>query len=89
MSKSLFVGNIAYGAMESELRQLFSTCGTVQNVRFVMDHRKGRFRGFGFVIMPDKDAEAAVLKLDGEEFQGRKLKVSVARASRAENLQSA
>lgn len=89
MSKSLFVGNIAYGAMEMEIRDLFSTCGTVQNVRFAMDHRRGRFRGFGFVIMSDKDAELAVLELDGREFQGRKLKVSIARASRDASLQSA
>ncbi|MEX0326741.1 MAG: RNA recognition motif domain-containing protein [Puniceicoccaceae bacterium] len=89
MSKSLFVGNIAYGAMEMEIRELFSSYGTVQNVRFAMDHRRGRFRGFGFVIMPDNDAEVAVQELDGMEFQGRRLKVSVARASRDASLQSA
>jgi RNA recognition motif-containing protein len=81
MSKSLFVGNIAYGAMEREIRELFSTCGTVEDVRFVMDYQKGRFRGFGFVHMPDGDAEEAVQKLNGEEFQGRNLKVSVAQPS--------
>ena len=81
MSKSLFVGNIAYGAMEREIQELFATCGTVQDVRFIMDHHKGRFRGFGFVNMPDQDAETAVHRLNGEEFQGRQLKVSIAQPS--------
>ena len=81
MSTSLFVGNIAYGAMEKEIHELFSSCGTVQQVRFIMDHRKGKFRGFGFVIMSDCDAGNAIENLDGKEFQGRRLKVSEAKAS--------
>ena len=81
MSKSLFVGNIAYGAMEREIRELFSTCGLVEEVKFIIDHQKGRFRGFGFVNMPDPDAETAVEQLNGTEFQGRQLKVSVAQPS--------
>jgi RNA recognition motif-containing protein len=78
MSTSIFIGNIPYGAMEAEIRDLFSTCGTVQDVHFIMDYRKGRFRGFGFVTMPKKDAALAISKLNGVEFQGRNLKVSEA-----------
>lgn len=89
MSKSLFVGNIAYGAMEKEIREFFSQVGTVQSVRFVMDHRKGRFRGFGFVTMADSDAERAVNQLDGAEFQGRHLQVSEARVLEAAGRKSA
>ena len=90
MSKSLFVGNIAYGAMECEIRELFSRHGTVQQVRFVMDHRKGRFRGFGFVTMADKDVDHAIEELDGAEFQGRRLQVKLARSmAEADDLKSA
>ncbi len=81
MTTSLFVGNIAYGAMEKEIRDLFAQHGTVQNVRFIMDLRKGRFKGYGFVTMPNQDAVVAVRELDGTEFQGRTLKVKEARAS--------
>ena len=89
MSKSLFVGNIAYGAMECEIRDLFSSCGTVQQVRFVMDHRKGRFRGFGFVTMAEKEADRAILELDGAHFQGRNLQVKEAKVSLSDSLKSA
>ncbi len=79
MSMSLFVGNIPYGAMEQEIRELFSDHGTVEDVHFVMDHRRGRFRGFGFVRMPDEEARAAIEKLHSAEFQGRPLIVSEAK----------
>ncbi|NDV63117.1 RNA-binding protein [Puniceicoccales bacterium CK1056] len=81
MSTSLFVGNIPYGAMEREIQEHFSKCGQVDNVRFVMDFKRGRFRGFGFVTMPEDDAKAAVELLNQSEFQERQLIVSIARAS--------
>jgi RNA recognition motif-containing protein len=76
---SLFVGNIPYGAMEQEIRELFSDHGTVEDVHFVMDHRRGRFRGFGFVRMPDEEAKEAIDKLHTADFQGRPLIVSEAK----------
>ena len=89
MTTSIFVGNIAYGAMEMEIRDLFSQHGTVQNVRFIMDLRKGRFKGYGFVTMPDKDAELAIRELDGADFQGRCLKVREAKSSADSERRSA
>lgn len=79
MQRSLFVGNIPYGAMEREVHELFSTCGEVHDVHFVMDYKRGRFRGFGFVRMPRQDAEKAIEKLHEKEFQGRRLIVREAR----------
>ena len=89
MSSSLFVGNIAYGAMEKEIEELFAPYGTVQNVRFIMDYQKGRFRGFGFVTMPEDEANVAVEKLNQTEFQGRTLIVKEARNSPDKQRQSA
>lgn len=89
MSLSLFVGNIPYGAMEKEIREHFSTCGTVQNVRFIIDKNRGRFRGFGFVTMSAPDAEKAIERLDKSEFQGRRLIVSKALSEGNPSLRSA
>ena len=84
MTKSLFVGNIPYGAMEKEIKEFFSACGPVHDVRFVMDFRKGRFRGFGFVTLDEKDANKALIEMNGADFQGRPLKVTPAQ-SRADS----
>lgn len=79
MSKSLFVGNIPYGAMEKEIKAHFGSVGTVEEVHFIMDWRRGRFKGYGFVTMPEEDADRALRELDGSAFQDRLLKVSDAR----------
>jgi len=83
MSKSIFVGNIPYGAMEAEIGELFSQFGTVEKVNFIMDWQNGRFRGFGFVIMPESEAETAIESLNGHEFGGRQLKVNAARSQKS------
>lgn len=89
MSKSLFVGNIAYGALEQEIHELFSRFGTVEAVRFIMDLQKGRFRGFGFVTMPDREAEQAIQCLNKAEFLGRALIVREAQPSADSRQRSA
>jgi len=83
MTKTLFVGNIAYGAMESELTDHFTQCGPVEEVRFIIDNRRGRFRGFGFVTMAAEDADKAIDSLHRSDFQGRALIVREAQPSTA------
>jgi RNA recognition motif-containing protein len=85
MNKSLFVGNIAYGAMEKEIKELFDQFGTVEDVHFVMDFRRGRFRGFGFVTMDESGADLALNKMNGYEFQGRALKVTNAQSRKPDS----
>ena len=89
MTKSIFVGNIPYGAMEKEIEECFSSCGEVHDVHFVMDFARGRFRGFGFVTMEAEDADKALHTMDGHEFQGRALKVTPAQARKPRSLRSA
>ncbi len=87
MSLSLIVGNIPYGAREQELREHFETVTPVEDVHFVLDWRKGRFRGFGFVQLAEEDMEKARQALDGQPFQGRCLKISQARKSAGKESQ--
>lgn len=76
----MYVGNLAYGVQESEVRELFTAFGCVSEVHFVMDKRRGRFRGFGFVhLSPVDRADEAIEQLNGSEFQGRRLIVKVSR----------
>jgi len=76
----IYVGNLPYEAEESALENLFSEHGEVENVKIIRDFDTGRSKGFGFVTMPDKNqADEAVRALDGEDFEGRPLKVNIAR----------
>ncbi|NIM11927.1 MAG: RNA-binding protein [Candidatus Aminicenantes bacterium] len=76
-SNKLYVGNLLYGTTSEDLRDLFSTYGTVQDVKIIEG------KGFGFVEMDtQEEAENAKEKLDGYEFKGRTLKVAEARPQR-------
>lgn len=80
MAKKLYVGNLVWAATEDQLRELFEEHGSVDDVQILTERDTGRSRGFGFVTMPnDDEADRAIENLDGTDFQGRPLKVNVAR----------
>ncbi|MFO6425474.1 RNA recognition motif domain-containing protein [Motilimonas sp. KMU-193] len=74
-TKTLYVGNLPYRANEAAVRQLFSEHGRVVSVRLMKDKQTGKRRGFGFVEMPETDADNAISQLNEKEFQQRTLKV--------------
>lgn len=76
--KRIFVGNLSYGAKESEVAELFSQFGQVHSVKFINDRETGRFRGFGFVEMDDAPALEAIEKLNDSTFGGRMVRVNEA-----------
>lgn len=79
MSKKIYVGNLSFDATEAEVRELFEKHGTVESIAMITDRDTGRFRGFGFVEMEDSAANAAIKALDGQDMNGRSLKVNEAR----------
>jgi RNA recognition motif-containing protein len=80
MGIRLFVGNLSFAATEDSLRERFAGDDrVVQAVRIMMDRETGRPRGFAFVDMADEaQAQAAIDQLDGSDFEGRAMRVSLA-----------
>ena len=77
---NIYVGNLSYSSTEDGIRALFEAHGEVTSVRLITDRDTGRPRGFGFVEMSnDEEARAAIGALDGQELDGRNLKVNEAR----------
>jgi RNA recognition motif-containing protein len=80
MNLKLYVGNVAFGASEEDLRKLFSEAGAIQSVKIVTDSYSGRSRGFAFVEMTSEaEAEKAISLINGKPFMERTLIVSEAR----------
>jgi RNA recognition motif-containing protein len=77
MPKKLYVGNLPFAATEDSVKNLFSQYGEVTSVTLVNDPATGRPRGFGFVEM--ENADAAMAELNGKQFEGRQLKIDLAR----------
>ncbi len=73
------MGNLPFSATESELRDLFEKHGEVTSVNVITDRETGRSRGFAFVEMEASGAEAATQALDGQDMDGRPLRVNEAR----------
>ena len=80
MGSKLYVGNLSYNTTSSDLEQLCAAHGTVQSAEVIQDRDTGRSKGFGFVQMgTDKEAEAAISALNGQQQNGRALTVNEAK----------
>lgn len=80
MAARIFVGNLPFSIDSEGLRQLFSQAGTIVSAEVVMDRMTGRARGFGFVEMAsDEETQNAINTLNGQEIDGRKIVVNLAR----------
>lgn len=80
MSVKLFVGNLATETSSSQLRELFSTAGTVESCRVIIDRTSGDSKGFAFIEMTSVEAaNSAVEQFNGHDFQGKTMKVNEAR----------
>lgn len=78
MAMTLYVGNLPFSADQESVQDLFAQYGDVASVKLMMDRETGRPRGFGFVEMDDDGARAAISALNGNNFQGRPLRVNEA-----------
>jgi RNA recognition motif-containing protein len=79
MGKKLFVGGLSWNTNEDSLRDGFSRFGNIEEAKVITDRETGRSRGFGFVTFAsDDDAQSAIGEMDGQEFDGRSIKVNEA-----------
>jgi RNA recognition motif-containing protein len=79
MSK-VYVGNLPYSITEEKLEELFQTFGSVNSCKIITDFETGRSKGFGFVEMASQEeADTAINQLDNTNYEGRTIKVNVAR----------
>jgi RNA recognition motif-containing protein len=76
----LYVGNLSFNTTESALRAAFERGGRkVSEVKIVTDRATGQPRGFAFVEMSSPaEAQAAIAELNGQDLDGRTLKVNEA-----------
>jgi RNA recognition motif-containing protein len=77
---NIYVGNLAYGITDDDLREAFAAFGEVSRASVIMDRDTGRSKGFGFVEMPDNaQAEAAINGLNEKDLSGRPIRVNEAK----------
>ena len=80
MAQKLFIGGLAFSTSTERLREAFAQVGVVESAAVVMDRETGHSRRFGFVEMATAEgADAAIKKFNGQELDGRTLKVEHAK----------
>lgn len=79
ISTKVFVGNLNFRTTEQQLADALSAAGQVTNVYMGTDRETGRSRGFAFVEFSNEaEAAEAIRRFDGQEVDGRKLRVNTA-----------
>lgn len=77
---NIYISNVNFATTSESLQELFSGFGEVTSANIIKDRETGRSRGFAFVEMPDdNEANKAIEEINGTEFEGKTLNVSVAR----------
>jgi len=74
-SASIFVGNLPFNAKEDAIREHFAKCGNIEDIRVVRDKATGIGKGFAYIRFKGKENVMFGLKMNGSEFDGRKLRV--------------
>ena len=77
-ARSVYVGNVDYGASADEVKALFSPCGAVKRVTILCNKFSGHPKGFAYVEFEERSAAEAALDMDNKEFRERILKVLLA-----------
>lgn len=82
----IYVGNLSYQTTDTDLEKLFGTYGSVTSVRIITDRDTGRSKGFAFLEMPEREeALKAIESLNGQELDGRALRVNESQPRPASN----
>uniref|UniRef100_A0A8C0U3T0 Polyadenylate-binding protein 2-like n=1 Tax=Cyanistes caeruleus TaxID=156563 RepID=A0A8C0U3T0_CYACU len=83
-ARSIYVGNVDYGATAEELEAHFHGCGSVNRVTILCDKYSGHPKGFAYIEFSDKESVRTSMALDESLFRGRQIKV---RAPNSHNSQ--
>jgi RNA recognition motif-containing protein len=80
MQARLFIGNLGWNVTETDLAQVVSAYSTVLDTKIITDRDTGRSRGFGFVTVETENLQELIRKLNGQDLQGRAIRVNEAEA---------
>ncbi|KAK8158659.1 hypothetical protein IWX90DRAFT_6831 [Phyllosticta citrichinensis] len=74
-SRSVFVGNVDYGASPEEIQAHFQSCGAINRVTILLDKFTGHPKGYAYVEFTEPSLVAQALVLNESVFRGRNIKV--------------
>ncbi|XP_062479701.1 embryonic polyadenylate-binding protein 2 [Pezoporus occidentalis] len=73
--KSIYVGNVDYGATAEELESFFLCCGKIKRVTIICDRFSGYPKGYAYIEFEEQSSMKAAMSLNRILFRGRVIKV--------------
>lgn len=74
-TRSIFVGNVDYGASPEEIQAHFQSCGSINRVTILLDKFSGHPKGYAYVEFSEPNLVTQALVLNESVFRGRNIKV--------------
>ncbi|XP_044745613.1 polyadenylate-binding protein 2 isoform X1 [Coccinella septempunctata] len=81
-NRSIYIGNVDYGATADELEQHFHGCGSMNRITIQRNKYDGHPKGFAYIEFVDRDSVQTAMALDESLFRGRPIKVMPKRTNR-------
>jgi polyadenylate-binding protein 2 len=81
-NRSIYVGNVDYGATAEELEAHFHGCGSINRVTILCNKIDGHPKGFAYIEFASKDFVETALAMNETLFRGRQIKVMSKRTNR-------
>ncbi|KYN09956.1 Polyadenylate-binding protein 2 [Trachymyrmex cornetzi] len=81
-NRSIYVGNVDYGATAEELEQHFHGCGSVNRVTILCNKFDGHPKGFAYIEFAERDSVQTAMAMDESMFRGRQIKVMPKRTNK-------
>lgn len=78
--RKLFVGGLSWETSDKELREHFSTYGTIESINVKTDPNTGRSRGFAFIVFKTADSIDKVLAAGDHVINNKKIDPKKAKA---------
>lgn len=77
-NQKAYVGNLSYSTTEEGLKDFFSECGDVEEVKLITDRETGRSKGFAFVTFGSAEALQQAIEKHNQDLDGRSIRVNQA-----------
>ena len=77
--RTLYIGNLAYTAVEEDLELAFESFGEIEDIKLMRDRETDRSRGFAFITFEKESESEAAMVMDGKEVAGRPIRVNQAK----------
>lgn len=81
-NRSIYVGNVDYGATPEELEQHFFGCGMISRVTIFNNKFTGQPKGYAYIEFTQEESVQIAMAMDKSLFRNREIKVNQKRTNR-------